>query len=62
MPTAHSLPYCFPLALEKWGGIFQAGNFEQTGKVRENRTKYWKSQGISDESFRALLFIIFSDI
>ena len=22
----------------------QSGNFEQTGKVRENYTKYWKSQ------------------
>ena len=39
----------FPLGLEnleKWEGIFQSGNFEQTGKVRENHTKYWKSQGI----------------
>ena len=25
------------------------GNFEQTGKVRENHTKYGKSQGISDK-------------
>ena len=36
--------------LEKWEGIFQSGeksgNFEQTGKVRENHTKYWKTQGI----------------
>ena len=32
----------------------KAGNFEQTGKVRENHTKYWKTQGI--------LFDIFSDI
>ena len=39
----------FPLGLEnleKWEGIFQSGNFEQTGKVRENHTKYWKTQGI----------------
>ena len=39
----------FPLGLEnleKWKGIFQSGNFEQTGKVRENHTKYWKTQGI----------------
>ena len=33
-------------------------NFEQTGKVRENHTKYWNIQGISDKCF--LLF--FSDI
>ena len=36
----------FPLGLEnlaKWEGIFQSGNFEQTGKVRENLTKYWKT-------------------
>ena len=44
--------------LEKWEGIFQSGNFEQTGKVRENLTKYWKTQGISDKY--NLLF--FSDI
>ena len=36
----------------------KSGNFEQTGKVRENQTKYWKSQGISDKYY--LLF--FSDI
>ena len=24
----------------------KSGNFEQTGKVRENHTKYWKTQGI----------------
>ena len=36
----------FPLGLEKWEGIFQSGNVEQTGKVRENNAKYWKSQGI----------------
>ena len=33
-------------------------NFEQMGKVRENHTKYWKSQGIADKYY--LLF--FSDI
>ena len=40
----------FPLGLEnleKWESIFQSGeksgNFEQTGKVRENHTKYWKN-------------------
>ena len=35
--------------LEKWEGIFQSGNFEQTGKVRENHTKYWKIEGISEK-------------
>ena len=42
----------FPLGpenLEKWEGIFQSGNFEQTGKVRENHTQYWKTEGISDK-------------
>ena len=24
----------------------KSGNFEQTGKVRENHTKYWKTRGI----------------
>ena len=24
----------------------KSGNFEQTGKVRENHTKYWKTLGI----------------
>ena len=24
----------------------KSGNFEQTGKVRENHTNYWKNQGI----------------
>ena len=24
----------------------KSGNFEQSGKVRENNTKYWKTQGI----------------
>ena len=51
----------FPLGLENlevWEGIFQSGKsrgiFEQTGKVRENYTKYWKIQ---------ILFVIFfSDI
>ena len=32
--------------------------FEQTGKVRENHSKYWKTLGISDKSY--LLF--FNDI
>ena len=29
----------------------KSGNFEQTGKVRENHTKYWKTQGISDKYY-----------
>ena len=64
----------FPLRLEnlgKWEGIFQSGenqgilnrleksgNFKQTGKVRENHTKYWKIQGISDK----YCLVFFSDI
>ena len=28
---------------ENGESIFQSGNFEQTGKVRENHTKYWKN-------------------
>ena len=36
----------------------KSGNFEQTGKVRRNSTKYWKTQGISGKCY--LLF--FSDI
>ena len=35
-----------PENLKKWEGIFQSGNFKQTGKDRENHKKYWKSQGI----------------
>ena len=31
-----------------------AENFEQTGKVRENHTKYWKNKEISDKCY--LLF------
>ena len=26
----------------------KSGNFDQTGKVRENYTKYWKTEGISN--------------
>ena len=29
----------------------KSGNFEQTGTVRENHTKYWKIQGISDKYY-----------
>ena len=28
--------------LEKWEGIFQSGNFEQTGKVTQNTGKLWE--------------------
>ena len=35
----------------KMESIFQLGNFEHTGKVREFYTKYWKSQRISDNSY-----------
>ena len=47
----------YPLGLEnleKWEGIFQSGNFEQTGKVRGNHIKYWKSR----EFQRYLLFLV----
>ena len=27
----------------------KSGNFEQTGKVRENHTKNWKTEGISEK-------------
>ena len=40
----------------------KSGNFEQTGKVRENCTKYWKTQGIWDKYYLIFLYIIFSDI
>ena len=53
----------FPLRqenLKKIGRNFpvreKLGNFEQTGKVTENRTKYWKIQGISDKYY--LLFLV----
>ena len=35
----------------------KSGNFEQTGKVRENHTKYWKTQGIRNK-----YYLIFSMI
>ena len=51
----------FPLGLEKMGRHFpvreKSGNFEQTGKVRENHTKYWKTEGISDKYY----MLFFSD-
>ena len=46
----------------KTGRHFQVGekqNFEQTGKVRENHTKCWKTRGISGKSF---ICYFFSDI
>ena len=36
----------------------KSGNLEQTGKVRENHTKYFKTGGIAEKK----LFVIFSDI
>ena len=44
--------------MEKWEAFSsqgKSGNFKQTGKVRENHTKYWKTQGISDKYY--LLFL-----
>ena len=29
----------------------KSGNFDQTGKVRENHTKYWKNEKISDKYY-----------
>ena len=34
----------------------KSGNFEQTGKVRENHKKYWKTQGIWDKFY--LIFLV----
>ena len=34
----------------------KSGNFVQTGKVRENHTKYWKTQGIRDKYY--LIFLV----
>ena len=34
----------------------KSGNFEQTGKVRGNHTKYWKTQGISDKYYFLVIF------
>ena len=36
----------------------KSGNFEQTGKVRENHIKYWKNEKISDKYY----LIFFSNI
>ena len=54
----------FPLGLEnleKMGRHFpvreKSGNFEQTGKVRENHTKYWKTQGILNKYYLIFLMI-----
>ena len=35
----------------------KSGNFEQTGKVRENHTKYWKNEKILDKYYLILLVI-----
>ena len=34
----------------------KSGNFKQTGKVRENHTKYWKTQGIWNKYY--LIFLV----
>ena len=57
LPFGCVVPAGFPLGLEKWEGIFQSGNFEQTGKVRENHTKYWKTQGIRDKYYLIFLYM-----
>ena len=36
----------------------KSGNIEQTGKVGENHTKYWKTPGISEKN----VICYFSDI
>ena len=45
----------------KNGKVFSSqgkpGNFEQTGKVRENQTKYWKIERISDKCYLLLIVI-----
>ena len=45
--------------LEKWEKFLvreNLQNFELTGKVRENHTKYWKTHGISGKCY--LLFLV----
>ena len=39
------------------GRHFQSGHLEQTGKVRENHTKYWKTEGISNKCYLSFLVI-----
>ena len=34
--------------LQKWEGIFQSGNFDKTGKIREFYPKYWKNNSINN--------------
>ena len=50
-------PQGSPSWLGKWEGIFQSGNFQQIGKVRENHTKYWRSPGILDKHYSSFLVI-----
>ena len=64
----YPVPAGFPLRLEKpekpakMGRHFpvreKSGNFEQTGKVRENHTKYWKNI----REFQKNVMLFFSDI
>ena len=49
-----SVQALFSLGLENWGGIFQSGNFEQTGKVGETHTKYWKTMENSEKCYLLL--------
>ena len=55
----------FPLGTGKPGKMGRhfpvrekSGNFDQTGKVRENHTKYWKNLGISDKYYLLSLVIL----
>ena len=56
----------FPLGLGKMGRHFpvrkKSGNFEQTEKVRENHTKYGKTQGISSKCYLLFLVIFILDL
>ena len=38
-----------PPGLEKREGIFQSGNVDKTGKVREFYSKYWKNEKFNQE-------------
>ena len=40
----------------------KVGDFWTAGKVGENHTKYWKTQGIWDKYYLMFLYTIFSDI
>ena len=40
----------------------KSGNLEQTGKVRENHTKYWKIEGNSDKYCLLFSVVFNSDV